>query len=674
MIVDKLTIKHFLFPQLLILFYLFMITNFFSLLTSFTFASAMYFNFTSFSNTDTNIFYERAYPELENQAIQLTGDKLINQVMGRATYFKPMHLWDKTSGNLTDFTTHFSFVIDSQNQPKFADGLAFFLSPNDSKIPMGAYGRVLGLTTQAEALNSVANPFVAVEFDIWSNFEWDPEGEHVGIDINSMKSVANASWFSDITIMEGRINEALISYNSSSYNLSVVFTGFKNNRTIFQTLSHIVDLRNLLPEWVTFGFSAATGAESCVMHTIYTWNFSSSLEIDNNIISPEGPSPALSSKKRNTNRLAVEFSVGGFILVGGSAMILFALWKMNRRHKEDDHALDEEFKKGTGPRRFSYNELAHATNDFNDKEKLGQGGFGGVYRGFLRDSIVAIKRVSDGSRQGIREYASEVKIISQLRHKNLIQLIGWCHERSRGHLLLVYDFMPNGSLDSHLFRNDALLIWEVRYKIVQDLASALFYLHEGWERCVLHRDIKSSNIMLDSNFNAKLGDFGLARLVDHDNASQITDLAGTKGYMDPECVTTRRASKESDIYSFGIVALELACGRKPVDHKAIEDQIVMLDWVRVLYEKGETLSAVDQRLGGCFDEQQMKCLLIVGLWCAHSKCNRRPSIREVVQVLNFEVSLPPLQLDSPGSSNCTPAVNEATSFLSTSNGATDSKG
>ena len=145
--------------------------------------------------------------------------------------------------------------------------------------------------------------------------------------------------------------------------------------------------------------------------------------------------------------------------------------------------------------------------------------------------------------------------------------------------------MPNGSLDSHLYRKDALLIWDVRYKIVQDLASALRYLHEGWEQCVLHRDIKSSNIMLDSNFNAKLGDFGLARLVDHDKASQITDLAGTKGYIDLGCVTTRRASKESDVYSFGIVALELACGRKPVDHNATEDQIVMLDWLRCSTKK-----------------------------------------------------------------------------------------
>ena len=143
--------------------------------------------------------------------------------------------------------------------------------------------------------------------------------------------------------------------------------------------------------------------------------------------------------KRNTSMLVVGFIAGGFILVGGLAMVLFALWKRNQRDNEDDHALDEEFKRETRPRRFPYDELARATNDFNDKEKLGQGGFGGVYRGFL---------------QGIREYAAKVKIISQLRHKNLVQLIGWCHERSRGQLLLVYDFIPKGSLDSHLYRND----------------------------------------------------------------------------------------------------------------------------------------------------------------------------------------------------------------------------
>jgi serine/threonine protein kinase len=162
-----------------------------------------------------------------------------------------------------------------------------------------------------------------------------------------------------------------------------------------------------------------------------------------------------------------------------------------------------------------------------------------------------------------------------------VQLIGWCH--GRGELLLVYEFMPNKSLDTHLFTGESLLIWAMRYKAAQGLASALLYLHEEWEQCVVHRDIKSSNIMLDSYFNAKLGDFGLARLVDHLKESQTTVLAGTMGYMAPECVTTGKASKESDVYSFGIVALEIACGRKPIKHNAPEDQVVMIEWVWELY-------------------------------------------------------------------------------------------
>ncbi|KAM3743410.1 hypothetical protein ACB098_07G143300 [Castanea mollissima] len=665
MAVYNLTIKHFRFPQLLILFSLFMITNFFSILTPFTSAVPVSFSFTNFHSPDPNILYENAYAD-EDYVIQLTGTKMKKWINGRATYSSPMHLWDKDSRKLTDFSTHFSFVIDKQNDPYYADGLAFFLAPNGSKINGAALAGNLGLFIPGSKPEE--NPFVAVEFDIVNNYEWDPPliGEHVGIDINSTHSVEFKPWFCNISTMERKTNEAWISYNSSSKILSVVFTDC--NVTANRSLSHTVDLRDILPEWVTFGFSAATGGSSA-MHTIKSWDFSSSLEIDNNNTNAEGPSLNLPPKKRNTSMLVVGFTAGGFILVGGLATVLFALWKRNRRANEDDRALDEEFKRETGPRRFTHDELARATNDFNDKEKLGQGGFGGVYRGFLRDfnSVVAVKRVSKGSTQGIREYAAEVKIISQLRHKNLVQLIGWCHERSREQLLLVYDFMPNGSLDSHLYKEDTLLVWEVRYKIVQQLASALHYLHEGWDHCVLHRDIKPSNIMLDSNFNAKLGDFGLARLVDHASALRTTDLAGTKGYIDPGCVTTRRASKESDIYSFGIVALELACGRKPVNHEAPEDQVVMLEWVRELHGRGVLLDAADQRFGGQFDEQQMNCLLIVGLWCAHSEYDHRPSIKEAIQVLNFEAPLPLLQFDIPRSSHHTPTMNEATSLFSTSN-------
>jgi serine/threonine protein kinase len=357
-----------------------------------------------------------------------------------------------------------------------------------------------------------------------------------------------------------------------------------------------------------------------------------------------------------------------------------AFGRRNRRDAEAeedlafDRYMDDEFQRETGPKRFSFNELAYATNNFNDDEKLGQGGFGGVYKGFLRDSnsFIAVKRVSKGSKQGIKEYASEVKIISRLRHRNLVQLIGWCHERRE--LVLVYEFMPNGSLDSHLFTEESLLIWAMRYKVAQGLGSALLYLHEEWEQCVVHRDIKSSNIMLDSNFNAKLGDFGLARLVDHVKGSQTTVLAGTMGYMAPECVTTGKASKESDVYSFGIVALEIACGRKPIKPSAPEDQVVMVEWVWELYGIGKVLEAADPRLSGHFDEQQMERLMIVGLWCAHPDRNLRPSIRQTIHVLNFEAPLPILSSNMPRLAHYAPVVNRHSMSHSISSLATEYEG
>ncbi|KAK8675135.1 hypothetical protein V6N13_033205 [Hibiscus sabdariffa] len=327
--------------------------------------------------------------------------------------------------------------------------------------------------------------------------------------------------------------------------------------------------------------------------------------------------------------------------------------KKERAKESDDdpHVFDtlfnDEFGNVIGPRKFSLNELARATSDFNTENKLGQGGFGSVYRGFLRDldTYIAVKRVSKASKQGIKEYASEVKIISRLRHKNLVKLIGWCHDK--GELLLVYEFMPNGSLDTHLFKGKSLLTWETRYKIVQDLASALLYLHEEGDYCVLHRDIKTNNIMLDSSFNAKLGDFGLARLVDHSEGLKNTLLAGTVGYIAPECLSSGKASKESDVYSFGVVALEIACGRKSIEPKFQDSEAVLVPWVWESYGNGKVLDVADKKTGMWFDPKQMQCLVIVGLWCAHPSHEQRPSIRQVIQALHFEAPLPDLPMTMP---------------------------
>lgn len=207
--------------------------------------------------------------------------------------------------------------------------------------------------------------------------------------------------------------------------------------------------------------------------------------------------------------------------------------------------------------------------------------------------------------------------------------------------------MANGSLDSHLFKGKTLLTWDVRFQIVQGLASALFYLHEEGDHCVLHRDIKASNVMLGSSFNAKIGDFGLARLVDHVKGSQTTHLAGTMGYIAPECVSSGKASKESDVYSFGVVALEIACGRRSIEPRYEESQASLVAWVWELYGNQQILGAVDLKLGMDFDAIQMECLLMVGLWCVNPDQNLRPSIRQVIQVLNFEAPLPKLPSRRP---------------------------
>ncbi|CAL9017120.1 unnamed protein product [Prunus brigantina] len=320
----------------------------------------------------------------------------------------------------------------------------------------------------------------------------------------------------------------------------------------------------------------------------------------------------------------------------GFGLVWFILWKKRDAGESSDEnpilneLIDEEFEKRVGPRKFSYSELVCATSNFGEGEKLGAGGFGGVYKGFLPDlkSFVAVKRISMESKQGLKEYASEVKIISQLRHRHLVKLIGWCHERK---FILVYEFMPNGSLDAHLFKEQRFLTWDARYKIALGLASGLLYLHEGWEQCVLHKDIKLT-------------------------------LAGTMGYMAPDYLNTGKASKESDVYSLGVVALEIACGRKAIDPKFGTGKINMVEWIWELHGEGRAIEAVDPKLCGDFDEEQMECLIIVWLWCAHPDYNIRPSIQQAIQMLNFEIPLPPLPSKMPAATYFT--VPKSLSMLS----------
>ena len=332
------------------------------------------------------------------------------------------------------------------------------------------------------------------------------------------------------------------------------------------------------------------------------------------------------------------------ITILGSAYI-------SRRKKYEE--LREEWEREYGPHRFIYKNLYKATKGFSDKGLLGSGGFGKVYRGILPSSNVqiAVKRVSHDSKQGMKEFVAEIISMGRLRHRNLVQLLGYC--RRRGELLLVYDYMPNGSLDKFLYDNEKPnLNWIQRFRILRGVASGLLYLHEEWEQVVLHRDVKASNVLLDAELNGRLGDFGLARLYDHGTNPQTTHVVGTVGYLAPELTRTGRATTCTDMFAFGAFMLEVACGRRPIDRR-LPEEVILVDWVFGCWKKGAILDASDPRLEGNYVMEEMELVLKLGLLCSHSMPAARPSMRQVMQFLDGNADLPELPYDNACFSNFT---------------------
>ncbi|KAL1548382.1 receptor like protein kinase S.2-like [Salvia divinorum] len=312
------------------------------------------------------------------------------------------------------------------------------------------------------------------------------------------------------------------------------------------------------------------------------------------------------------------------------------------------------------PRIFSYSELYVGSNGFDAAEVLGSGGFGRVYRATLPSdgSVVAVKCLTERGERFEKTFMAELVAVAHLRHRNLVRLRGWCiHDEQ---LLLVYDYMPNRSLDRVLFRkpengDTAPLSWETRKKIVNGLAAALYYLHEKLETQIIHRDVKASNVMLDSNFNARLGDFGLARWLEHDlsynpktppivknrqfRLVESTRIGGTIGYLPPESFQKRStATAKADVFSFGVVVLEVVSGRRAVDLTYPDDQIILLDWVRRLSDEETLVQAGDSRLRDRSSKlSEMELLLRLGLMCTLHEPQSRPSMKWLVEVLSGNI-------------------------------------
>ncbi|XP_044443916.1 L-type lectin-domain containing receptor kinase IX.1-like [Triticum aestivum] len=599
-----------------------------------------------------------------------TRDANIQSSVGRAWYDHKVPLWSNATGEMASFTTTFSFRItpDKDSMPLTGDGMAFFLGSFPSVLPPRSAGGGLGLLP-THTNGTGDGRIVAVEFDTFLNREYaDINGNHVGIDVNSVNSTAST----DTTTWPGKsltslhVMEATVKYHKDSKMLAV---DLLIEDALYQ-VNATVDLSRYLPEEVAVGFSAATG-DIAELHQILSWSFSSTLQLESKKEARPPAEPPLPIPTSNSNIhkklvpiLASVLVPLLFLLVCATAVLGWRRHKKRRANEDSEEECDDraDLERGVaagGPRRYMYHELVAATSNFAKEEKLGRGGFGSVYRGHLTLTPaaavgsdqdrreVAVKVLSvESSAQGRKEFEAEVRIISRLKHRNLVQLLGWCD--SRKGLLLVYELVAESSLDRHLYNKDGTyLTWPQRYNIILGLGSALRYLHGEWEECIVHGDIKPSNIMLDLSLSTKLGDFGLARLIAHGAGSMQTTKAvlGTVGYIDPEFVNTRRPSTKSDVYSFGVVLLEITSGRRPV-METTERSFTLLSWVWGLYGRNAILDAADERLRGDeADARWMERVLVVGLWCAHPDQGERPSIAQAMHVLQSdEVRLPALPL------------------------------
>ncbi|KAG0588319.1 hypothetical protein KC19_2G234100 [Ceratodon purpureus] len=616
----------------------------------------------------------------------------------RCLYSQPVRFKENATGPVFSFSTKFEASLNLIPPPSRLlgygasgtnglTGFTFALLPHLTEAPIGD-GGYMGLLNATSDGNPDSHIF-AVEFDFVhdSQFSDPDDGFHIGIDVNSMNSTACANLSGPSVLDENHywILQTWIDYDGSTQLLNVTtaditaydcaqLSGESPPGSPASFLSRKVDLSNVLNEhmYVGFTFYRTIQASGLYINAVAPWSFRTS-----NSTGPAAHSASLPCDRYNpTYFQRHQYQIVlVIILVGVTAMaVIYAVLYKHYSQRVERRGWRfnvDQLGAADDPHEFTYRELALATKNFDPKQTLGKGGFGSVYKGFLPGNrqYVAVKRVAQGSDQGEREFLAEVMIIGKIRHRNLVRLQGWCHER--GELLLVYDFLPGGSLDKLLFyphiieaglptrvneesglaavdKTEVIAFpWNRRFKAIVDVATALVYLHTECEERIIHRDVKAANVMLDAKFNARLGDFGLARSYNHSLMTpKSTNVAGTLGYLAPELYNTRNQTEQTDVYSFGAFLMEVACGKKPIYN---EDGVgvALVEHVWRLWEDSNIVAAADPRLLGEFNAHEMRLVLCLGLLCSHPSSTMRPSMRCVLLILNGDVPLPEVPLSRP---------------------------
>ncbi|GKU90618.1 hypothetical protein SLEP1_g4591 [Rubroshorea leprosula] len=585
--------------------------------------------------------------------------------MGRALYVYPVRFLDPKANTTASFTCRFSFSIIPNPMCSSGDGIAFLITSSADSFSL--HNGYMGLP---EPNFKTQESFIAVEFD--TNYDpslGDINGNHIGVDVNTVLSFASVDVVSKgIDLKSGRQITVWIEYKDA-VKLVKVWVGYTLVKPRDPVLVVQIDLSKEFYEYMHVGFSASSGQGSA-MHIIENWRFRTwSYPAVNPVdtveegycflCSPEDSSnktsPVDHPRKKGPRVHKMALGLGGLAILIVSVVSIVGIISVCvirkkrviiRKRKEREAC---RVQTSRVPTRLSLTEIRAATMGFSRNKIVGEGASATVYKGSLPSGVaVAVKRFDRTNRAGLSRnpFTTEFATMAgYLRHKNLVQLQGWCCEGSE--LVLVYEYLPNGSLDK-LLHNDSTstvyLSWGVRMNIVLGVASALTYLHEECERQIIHRDVKSCNIMLDDEFNAKLGDFGLAEVYDHRSVSrEATIPAGTMGYLAPEYVYCGVPTEKTDVYSFGVVVLEVATGRRPVD----DDGTVLVDWVWDLWVSGKLIEAADCMLAGRYNVSEMERMLMVGLSCVHPNHEKRPTVKQAVRIIKGEAPLPLLPVRKP---------------------------
>ncbi|TQE08209.1 hypothetical protein C1H46_006176 [Malus baccata] len=574
--------------------------------------------------------------------------------IGHAFYPNPIIFKNSSNGTVLSFSTTFIFAM-RYTGPQ-GHGIAFVIAPTRG-LPHVSSSQHLGLFNFTNN-GSPTNHIFAVELDTVQNAEFnDINDNHVGIDINGLASemASPAGYYiGERLITSGQPVQVWVDYDGSKKQINVSLALVSNGKPYIPLLSLTRDLSPVLHRTMYVGFSSSTGYLTASAYLL-GWSFKMNGQAEELVLSQLPKMPRLGPK--NISKL---LTIGLPVILVSVALLAF-LFCVNHalRRKKKFAELLEDWELEYGPQRFKYKELYIATKGFREKELLGKGGFGKVYKGILPTSgiEIAVKRVSHESRQGMKEFVAEIVSNGRLRHRNLVPLLGYC--RRKGELLLVYEYMPNGSLDKYLFGQPAVTLdWRQRVRVIRGVASGLLYLHEEWDQVVVHRDVKASNVLLDGEWNGRLGDFGLARLYDHGSDPQTTHIAGTFGYLAPEHARSGRATTSSDVFAFGVFLLEVASGRRPIQYHGSED-VILVDWVFSCWKGSNILEAKDPKLGNDFVAEEVELVLKLGLSCCQSEPTTRPRMRQVVQHLEGDIPLPAeLSLLSASASGLAISQNE----------------